>query len=486
MLNQWLNDNSENSLCHGNNQTKKWTLNFQTAPLDLRLLAIFLFLCLVQADINAARPNILLLFSDDHQVDLINAQGNPYIDTPNLDRLVTEGLSFNQTFAEVPTCQPSRASLLTGCSALTHQTFHPNYSQTFNRKLARWPQVMQDAGYETFWTGKWNSHGQPKFWGITKQSCIATGGMGPHIKSFTEGKNTYEGFSSTVFADAAIRYLKQPHEKPFFMTVAFTAPHDPRTPPKKYRDRYKPHQVPVPGNFYSSYPYDDGYRKIRDEKLLPYPRTVDSVRQEIALYYGMISQMDEQIGRILETLKETGLDKNTVIIYTSDNGLAIGHHGLMGKFSFYRHSFNVPLIMKGPGIPAGKESNQAVYLHDLFPTICEMTGIDIPDTVESKSFLPIIQGKNKPIHEYIFGALSDRKRSVSTLEYRLVRHYKSEDTTDLGPSENRYLFFDLKKDPLEMVDRYGQPEYAEIIADLKQALSDWQKQKKDFVNADIF
>jgi len=463
----------------------------QEMTLRLNLLTLFLLTVIMLSCKNKntggydksqdAQPNILLLFSDDHQADLINALGNPYIKTPNLDRLVQQGTTFTQTFTETPTCTPSRASLLSGCSALTHNSFYPNYSRAGNEDLEKWPQTMQNAGYTTYWTGKWNACGKPEQWGIENYSRVFRKGMGAHTMTLTEKDTSYTGFSSELFADAAIEFLNQDHSKPFFLSVAFTAPHDPRTPPGKYRDMYNPMEVPLPANFYSEYPYEDGYKNIRDEKLLPFPRDVDSVRKEIALYYGMITHMDAQIGRILDVLKQRGLDENTIIIYASDNGLAIGHHGLIGKFSFYRHSLNVPLIISGKGIPENHRSNAFVYLHDLFPTICDMTGIEIPETVEYKSFLPILKGDTTPIHDYMFGALSNLKRSVTTKDYKLIRHYHDKKKS-VGKDE--YLFYDMNNDPLEIINQINNPKYAEEIARLKIILEIWQKEKKDFLLSD--
>ncbi|MBR9777192.1 MAG: sulfatase-like hydrolase/transferase [Cytophagales bacterium] len=424
------------------------------------------------------KPNILLLFSDDHQSDLINALGNPYIKTPHLDKLVKEGTTFTQAFTETPTCVPSRASLLTGCSSLTHNSFYPRYSGTGNESLEKWPKTMKDAGYTTFWTGKWNAHGGPERWGIDMQSRVYMGGMGPHMMSFEENGETITGFSSELFADAAIRFLNEEQTKPFFLTVAFTAPHDPRTPPQEYKDMYKPNEVPLPANFYSEYPYEDGYKNIRDEKLLPFPRNVDSVRNEIALYYGMISHMDTQIGRILEALDNSGLADNTIVIYASDNGLAVGHHGLLGKMSFYRHSLNVPLIIKGSGIPKNTKTDAFVYLYDLYPTICEIVGIEVPQTVESSSFLSILKGDSTAVHQYMFGALADLKRSVTTKQFKLIRHYYSKNEMH-GTDE--YLFYDLKNDPLEIINQIQNPEYSQEISKLKEVLANWQEEKNDFL-----
>lgn len=436
-----------------------------------------------ERDKKVSQPNILLIFSDDHQASAINALGNPYIKTPNIDKLVHEGTSMIETFTETPTCAPSRAALLTGCGSLTHGTFYPSYTQGANKSLKRWPQVMKEAGYNTFWTGKFNAHGKPKEWGIENTSLIFQQGMGDHNMTIKENGKETKGFSSEIFADAMIDFLNEPHDKPFFATVAFTAPHDPRTPPGKYANMYKPNEVPLPANFMSQYNFVDGYDEIRDEVLLLYPRKVDDVRKEIADYYGMVSHMDEQIGRILDAIKQNQLEENTIVIYTSDNGLAIGHHGLLGKFSFYDHSLKVPLVMKGPGIRNNYKSDVRVYLHDLFPTICAMTGIDIPSTVESKSFVSALNGDNTIIHKYMFGSLSNLKRSVSTKDFKLIRHYRSNWHGQIKGTDE-YLFIDIKNDPLEIINEINNPEYAESIAELKEVLKKRQIEKGDFLSAD--
>ncbi|MDO6438693.1 sulfatase-like hydrolase/transferase [Cyclobacterium sp. 1_MG-2023] len=452
---------------------------------DYRLVIIFLTIIATSCNTkekNESKPNILLLLSDDHQADLINALGNPYIKTPSLDKLVQEGTTFTQAFTETPTCVPSRASLLTGSSSLTHNSFFPRYSGSGNESLQKWPQTMKDNGYTTFWTGKWNAYGKPEKWGIDILSRISYGGMGSHTKTFEENDSTITGFSSELYADAAIRFLNEKQSSPFFLTVAFTAPHDPRTPPQEYKEMYSPMEVPLPANFYSEYPYEDGYKTIRDEKLLPFPRNVDSVRNEIALYYGMISHMDTQIGRILKTLDDNGLEKNTIVIYASDNGLAIGHHGLLGKMSFYRHSLNVPLIIRGEGISENVKTDAYVYLSDLYPTICDIVGIEIPKTVETKSFLPILKGDSTIINEFMFGALSDLKRSVTSKKYKLIRHYRSEERPE-GTDE--YLFYDIKNDPLEIVNQVENVKFSEEISKLKIILANWQKEKNDFLPSEF-
>lgn len=429
----------------------------------------------------AEKPNVLFFLADDHQATLLSALGNESIKTPHLDKLLNRGTYFSNAHAEFPTSAPSRASIISGCSGLTHGAIFPRWSGYFKPELVAdtWTQTMKKGGYETAWMGKWNTHGPIEKFGVDHPSCIKVGGMGPHwlkAKGF-DGK-TYEGFSSTVFCDAAIRYLDSyKAEKPFFMTVAFTAPHDPRTPPKEFEEMYKNVDVPFPKNFMPNHPFDDGYTNIRDERLLPRPRKKDAVTNEIRKYYGLITQMDEQIGRTIKALEDKKLLDNTIIIFCGDHGLGLGHHGLLGKFNMYTHSTQTPLIFAGPGIPKSKKDS-LVYLHDIYPTICEMAGLEIPKSVEGKSLAPIIVGKEEKVRDYIFCANSNLQRMVRNSRYKLIRFYRDEKEKK---GTNKYVLFDLKTDPNEMKDLINSPEYADIVKMLKKELRDWQKAHNDIV-----
>src|SRR5262249_50006945 len=163
---------------------------------------------------------------------------------------------------------------------------------------------------------------------------------------------------TTMFTDAACDFLlSNVGDAPFFLYVTFTVPHDPRTPAKGYENRYDPAKMPLPKNYMPKHPFNNGEMLVRDEKLLGWPRTQAEVRRELANYYAMITHLDAEVGRIMRTLKDTGRDKNTVVIFTSDHGLAIGSHGLLGKQNLYEHSMRPPLILSGHGIPVGKRSD---------------------------------------------------------------------------------------------------------------------------------
>src|SRR5262249_28113744 len=159
-----------------------------------------------------------------------------------------------------------------------------------------------------------------------------------------------------------------------FLHVNFTAPHDPLLVPPDPASKYDPATIPLPGNFMAQHPFDYGNFRGRDELLWPWPRTPEDTRDELALYYGVLTQLDHEIGRILDGLEETGQTERTIIVFTSDHGLAIGSHGIRGMQNMYEHTVTVPLIFAGPGIPQNQRRNAQIYLRDLYPTICALAG----------------------------------------------------------------------------------------------------------------
>jgi arylsulfatase A-like enzyme len=401
---------------------------------------------------DAKRPNILFILADDQRPDTIAALGNPNIQTPNLDKLVARGTAFTRAHIMGGTggavCVSSRAGIMTG-RTLWHVPDAPKGEHAF------WPATFAKEGYRTFQTGKW--HNGPASLNLAFQDSRNTffGGMTDHNKVklwdySADGKyspakaRVGEKYDGEIFADTAVDFIrKQNAERPWFCWVSFTNPHDPRTPPGAYATMYDPAKVPLPRNFMSTPPVETGVLDIRDEKLLPYPRDEGAVRKEIAAYYGTISHLDAQVGRILDTLRETGQEESTIVIYAGDNGLALGSHGLLGKQNVYEHSDGVPLIMAGPGVPRGTRSDALVYLLDLFATTCEMTGIPAPATVEGKSFAPVFKGQPAP-RQTLFSAYTKLHRMVRDDRWKLIEwHVKG---------NQRVQLFDLKTDADELTD----------------------------------
>jgi arylsulfatase A-like enzyme len=418
------------------------------------------------------RPNILFLFADDQRADTIAAHGNPHIQTPNLDTLAASGFSFRSNYCfggnSGAVCVPSRAMLMSGKTWL-----HVDTASLKGVKLL--PELLAESGYVTFGTGKWHN-GQPSWLrAFQRGKAVMFGGMSDHSKVpvrdlGSDGKltevRTGEKFSSELFADAAIEFLRS-HDgkKPFFAYVAFTAPHDPRMPPQAFREMYYRNLPPLPANFLPQLPFDNGMMKGgRDENLAPWPRTEGVIRDQLAEYYGMITHMDEQVGRILDALKRTGHADNTLIVYAADNGLALGSHGLLGKQSVFEHSMRVPLIFAGPGIPQGKSTQAFSYLLDVFPTLCDVIGVQPPADLEGESLRPLWEGKKDRVRDSVFLPYIAIQRAVRDERWKLICY----------PKISHLQLFDLQADPDEKVNLIARAEYARHVPRLLALMRQWQ------------
>ncbi|MHC4482099.1 MAG: sulfatase-like hydrolase/transferase, partial [Planctomycetota bacterium] len=430
------------------------------------------------------RPNILFLFTDDQRFNTIRALGNDHIVTANMDKLVQNGTSFTNAYImgsmSGAVCMPSRAMLLSGKDLFDLV----DKGDTIPPKHRMLPEVLRKAGYVTFGTGKWHNGKKPFARSFSTGANIFFGGMSNHyevpIRDFDPtgryGKETthyHKGkHSSELFSDAAIEFLgNYKEDKPFFVYVSYTAPHDPRTAPKKYQDMYDPDSVALPRNCLLRHPFDNGEMDIRDEKLAAWPRTPDEIRRHIAEYYAMITHVDAQIGRVLEALEESGQRDNTIIVFSADNGLAVGQHGLMGKQNLYEHSVHVPLIMSGPGIPKGQKRDGLCYLQDIYPTLCKLTGVSVPKSVKSKSLVPVIRDLERKNRETLFFAYKDVQRGVRDERCKLIEYFvKGKRTTQL---------FDLEDDPLEFRNLVNTRDYVPHFQRLRKELLRWKDELGD-------
>ncbi len=436
-------------------------------------LALLLLALIIPRATAAERPNILLLFADDQRADTIGAWGNQHIRTPNLDRLVKRGFSFRNNYCfganSGAVCIPSRAMLMSG-----RTWFDVKLNLDGTRLL---PEVLRDAGYVTFATGKWHNERESFRRAFPDARSVFFGGMDDHTKmpvcDVTAGTisetRVAKKFSSEEFADAAISFLQQRHdEKPFFCYVAFTAPHDPRNPPQKYREMYYAKPPPLPRNFQPEPAIDNGFTKnVRDENLAAYPRTEKILRDQLCEYYGLITHLDEQVGRILDALEKSGRGRNTLIVYAADHGLALGSHGLLGKQSVYEHSMKSPLIIAGAGVPRGKSTEALTYLLDLFPTLCAAADAPRPDAIAGFDLAPVWAGRKNAVRDSVFLPYTTQMRAVRDARWKLIVY----------PQINHQELFDLKKDPDELYDRSGQePGEVERLTGL---LRDWQERTGD-------
>jgi arylsulfatase A-like enzyme len=427
------------------------------------------------------KRNVLFLLADDMRADTIAAHGNPHIQTPNLDRLAASGCSFRCNYvlggSSGAVCVASRAMLMTGKAWMRIDN-----DALEGEKLL--PELLKENGYVTFGTGKWHN-GQPSWLRCFQQGKnVMFGGMSDHTKVPVrdlgpDGKlaaeRTGEKFSSELFADAAIEFLGQrkkegDEKKPFFAYVAFTAPHDPRQPPSSFSEPYYRKLPPLPPNFLPQLPFDNGMMQGgRDENLGAWPRTEAMIRDQLAEYYGMITHLDSQIGRVFEALKASGEAENTLIIFAADNGLALGSHGLLGKQSVFEHSMRTPLLIAGPGIPRGKSTSSFTYLLDLFPTLCDLLSIQTPTDLDGRSLRGICEDHQAQVRDSVFLAMTKIQRSVRDQRWKLIAY----------PKIGHLQLFDLHSDAHETINVIDRPANAEHVVRLQQLMKQWQTQLGD-------
>lgn len=450
----------------------------QLVQLILAILLLALPLSLQAQTVNQpAKRNVLFLFADDMRADTIAAWGNPHIKTPNLDALVRRGFSFRGNYVfgsnNGAVCVPSRAMLMSG------KTWFQIDAPTLKGERLL-PEHLGENGYVTFGAGKWHN-GQPSWLrAFQRGKTVMFGGMSDHTKVPVrdlgpDGKLTAERvgekFSSELFADSAIEFLQRHDgQKPFFAYVAFTAPHDPRQPPLAYREQYYRNLPPLPRNYLPQLPFDNGMVKdLRDENLAAWPRTEKVIRAQLAEYYGLITHMDEQIGRILAALQKSGQADNTIIIFAADNGLALGSHGLLGKQSVFEHSMRTPLVIAGPGLPQGKTTRAFTYLFDLFPTLCDVLGVQAPADLAGESLRPLWEGQKPRVRDSVFLPFQDIQRAVRDERWKLIAY----------PKLGHLQLFDLQTDPHETKNLIERVEHAQHVARLQALMKQWQTRVGD-------
>lgn len=419
----------------------------------------------------AEKPNLLFIFADDMTWKAVDALSEEDIDTPNLDRLVERGTAFTHAYNSGAwhgaVCVASRTMLNTGVQLWRAHAAENHLKRDFASKRRFWSQRLADAGYRTCFSGKWHVQvkvdevfdsaevhhvrpgmpksrpsayerpieGQPDPWDPADRSL---GGFWAGGKHWSE-----------IVADDFERFMDSEDERPWFMYLAFNAPHDPRQSPQEFLDLYPIDRVKLPANFLPVYPHRDPMgcpQSLRDEKLAPSPRTAFAVKTHRREYYAIISHLDTQIGRVLDHLEQSPAADQTVLCFTADHGLGCGEHGLMGKQSMYDHSVRVPFLLAGPGVPKGKRIDAPIYLQDVMPTFLELAGVEVPDEVDFQSLVPHLKGQGTP-RDFIFGAYREHQRMIEKGGRKLILYPKAEVAR----------VFDLRQDPDEMHDLIDTP-----------------------------
>jgi arylsulfatase A-like enzyme len=403
------------------------------------------------------RPNILFLLTDDQRVDTIGALGNAAVRTPHLDALAQRGFVFRNAYCQgscMPAvCTPSRNMLITGQSFLRW-----GGSAHAPDDAANLPASMAAAGYQTYYHGK-------------RQNTATRFERQFEISQTLDDDNLERsaGRPGQTIADRAIDFLTtRADPRPFCMWLSFEAPHDPRGAAPEDLATYDRDAIRLPANYLPLHPFDNGEMLIRDERLAPWPREEAEIRRHLHEYWAMITGLDRNIGRVLQALRDTGQYDNTLIVFASDHGLAIGSHGLMGKQNLYEHSMKAPLIFAGPGIEAGA-SDALVYLFDIFPTLCELTGADVPEGLDGKSLASVVRGDSTEVRDTVFLAYRDAQRAVRDGRWKMIRY----------PQIDHTQLFDLATDPDELHNLAGDADQAERVARMLGMIEAWQRELGD-------
>ena len=450
---------------------------------------IFALISLVSA---SEKPNVLFIFADDMTYEALGFLGLTGVKTPNLDKLFSSGTQFTHAYNSGgwngAICVASRNMMMTG----RHLWYAQREEKTMSERRL-WPQLMSDAGYTTYMTGKW--HVRMKADDLFDHVGDVRPGMPNQVKTGynrpLEGKKdvwdptdkSNNGFWkggkhwSEVEADTAVRYLNmaKKDDKPFFFYLAFNAPHDPRQSPREYLDMYPVSDIKVPDNFLDAYPHRKVMKapfSLRDEKLAPMPRTKYSVQVARREYFALITHMDAQIGRVLDALEKNGQRENTYIVFTADHGLGCGRHGLLGKQNMYDHSIRVPYVVVGPEVEAGMKVSTPIYIQDSVPTALEVAGFEIPEYIQYQSYIPILKGESSGRDQIYSAYLKDAQRALTKDGYKLI----------LYPGGGIARLYHLVKDPQERVDLLQKGKGKEVAKRLFRALKTEAKLHGDELN----
>lgn len=440
------------------------------------------------------RPNVLFIITDDQSYEAIGEFGLVDIETPNLDRLVKQGTTFTHAYNmgawSGAICVASRTMLVTGRSLYDAGAFEPQLRDNVDDT---WPRLMKAAGYRTYFAGKW--HVKADLHDLFDEVRNPRGGMpmttGGYNRPIEGGFDTWDpadpalhGFWrggkhwSEVTADDAVESLEAAAEQadPFFMYIAFNAPHDPRQAPQEYLDRYPLERIKTPETYQPLYPYLDeiGVGKgLRDEVLAPFPRTEYAVKVHRREYFAIITHLDAQIGRIVDALEESGQADNTWLFFTSDHGLAAGHHGLLGKQNMYDHSLRVPFMVVGPGVPENHRIEDAIYLQDAMATALDLADADHPDHLYFHSLLPQIAGESSGTHyPSVLGSYLGKQRAIIRDGWKLI----------LYPLAEAVRLYHVAADPTEAMDLAGDPQHEARKRQLFADLLELQAELGDYVD----
>jgi len=416
------------------------------------------------------RPNILFLMADQHRAQALGCMGNPDVRTPNLDHLASEGLLLKPTFANTPVCCPARANILTGQYA--HRNGMVANDLRLNESGVSLARTLADAGYRTGFVGKWHLDGGPRQPGFVPPGPRRQGYefWAANECSHAHFDNTYfrdrpepirlGKFEAEGWADLGVEFLNatRTDKRPFYLTIQWGPPHDPYKAPPEYRAMYDAAKLEMRPNWNEA------------------PRAPG--REDIAHYYGMVTAIDDQVGRLMKTLDSLGLARDTIVLYSSDHGDMLGSHGLRLKRKPWEESINVPGILRWPGgIGAGKKPKTFFTHVDFAPTFLGLAGLNVPKEMQGANLAAAFQGgkAQTPGSAFfqIFGRYDGDGTEGGWRGVRTERHMYARF------EERPWVLYDLNRDPYELRNLADDPASASLRKDLDAKLAQWMKSTGD-------
>ncbi len=485
----------------------------------------------------AERPNILFIFSDDHALKGIGAYGSTFAKTPNLDQLAKDGMLFRHCMVTNSICGPSRATVLTG--KYNHMNGFPDNSSFFDNTQQTYPKLLQKAGYQTCVIGKWHLESDPT--GFDDWAVLPGQGSYYNPDFITaKGKEHVEGYCTDIITDKALAWLKEGRDqtKPFMLCYWHKAPHREWSPGPQELSLYDNETIPEPptlcddymgrasparehqmgidkhmslgsdlkmpllpgeveegsggkrGNWYDRMttgqrslwdahynPINEAFRKanLSGKELVSW-----KYQRYMKDYLSTVAGVDRNVGRVLAWLKESGLDKNTIVVYSADQGFYLGEHGWFDKRWMYEESLHTPLLVRWPGVvKPGTENKDLVSTLDFAETFLDAAGVAIPADMQGRSFLPMLKGEKVPdwrtAHYYHYYEYPQPHHVAphygvrSDTGYKLVHYY----------DRDEWELFDLNKDPNELKSVYADSDYASIRESLLLQLKEAQVKYQD-------
>ncbi|MBN1360289.1 MAG: sulfatase [Sedimentisphaerales bacterium] len=469
------------------------------------------------------RPNIIYIMSDDHASHALSCYGSKINKTPNLDRIANEGMRFTNAFCTNSICAPCRAVVLTG--KYSHINGLTDNVARFDGSQQTFPKLLQQAGYETAMVGKWHLKTDPTgfdYWNILP-------GQGVYYNPVTiemGQRKQHTGYVTDVITNSCLEWLKaRTTDKPFCLMFHHKAPHREWEPGPAHLNLYDDVTVPEPETLFDDYSgrgraaheQDMTIAKTmnrKDLKLTPPANLTSEQKQAWDAAYGpeneafeqanlqgdelvrwkyqryikdylrCIASVDDNVGRLLDYLDESGLAQNTIVIYTSDQGFYLGDHGWFDKRFMYEESLRMPLLVRCPGRIRPASVNDDIVLNlDFAETFLDYAGVPIPADMQGRSLRPILEGHTPDdwrtsmyYHYYEYPAVHSVKRhyGIRTQRYKLMHFYHDIDEWEL---------YDLKTDPQELRSVYSDPKYADIVAELKAQLKQLRARYNDTTGA---